>query len=49
MVGTTDSVKYMSELIVSGEVAGLEADMWMAAFSLIQNPKMEMLNEVKVS
>lgn len=48
MTGTTESVKYMSQLIVSGEVDGLEADMWLTTLSFIQQPTREMLSEVKV-
>ena len=48
MVGSSESVSYMAQLIVSGQVVGLEADMWMTTLSFIQKPTMDMLKAVKV-
>jgi len=48
MVGSSESVSYMAQLIVSGQVVGLEADMWMTTLSFIQKPTLDMLREVKV-
>ena len=49
MVGSSESVSYMAQLIVSGQVVGLEADMWMTTLSFIQKPTLDMLREVKVN
>ena len=49
MTGTTHSLKLMVQLLTSGQVSGLEADMWMTTLSFIQPPTIDMLSEVKVT
>lgn len=48
MSGTIDSLRLMVQLLTSGQVTGIEADMWMTSLAFIQNPSKEMLAEVKV-
>ncbi|XP_052777718.1 uncharacterized protein LOC128215025 [Mya arenaria] len=47
MTGTTESVKFMTQLITSGDVSGIEAEMWMTSLAFLQQPSVAMLNEVK--
>jgi len=49
MVGTSESIKLMTQLITTNEVSGREAEMWMASLYFIQNPTMDMLAEVRVN
>lgn len=48
MTGSVGSLDLMTELIMSGTVAGAEADMWLTTLSFIKNPTVEMLTAVKV-
>ena len=47
MAGTSSSVQILKELLLSKDVTGLEADMWLTSLAFIQNPTREMLEEVK--
>lgn len=49
MVGSQASLKMMTQLIISQEVSGVEADMWLTTLAFIQHPTIEMLSEVKVN
>ncbi|KAJ8307373.1 hypothetical protein KUTeg_015457 [Tegillarca granosa] len=46
MVGTSSSLRLLTELITSNEVNGIEADMWMTSLAFIQNPTKDMLKEI---
>ena len=47
MTGTVDSLKMLTQLLISKEVTGLEADMWLTTLAFIQHPTLDMLAEVK--
>lgn len=49
MSGTVDSLRLMVQLLTSGQISGIEADMWMTTLSFIQKPTLEMIAEVKVT
>ena len=49
MCGTVESTRYMVQLITTGEVSGVEADMWLTTLTFVQNPSIDMLAEVKVT
>jgi len=49
MTGTVEGVKLMTQLITSIDVSGIEAEMWMTTLAFLQNPTIEMLNDVKVT
>ena len=48
MTGTVNSLKLMVQLLVTKEVTGIEADMWLTTLAFIQQPTMDMIAEVKV-
>ncbi|XP_052255844.1 uncharacterized protein LOC127861416 isoform X2 [Dreissena polymorpha] len=47
MTGTSEGIQFMTQLITTSVVTGVEADMWMTTLAFIQNPNLEMLNIVK--
>ncbi|XP_041357844.1 uncharacterized protein LOC121374798 [Gigantopelta aegis] len=47
MAGTSSSVQVLKELLLSKDVTGVEADMWLTSLAFIQNPTRAMLEEVK--
>ena len=47
MTGTVDSLKMLTQLLISKEVTGMEADMWLTTLAFIQHPTLDMLAEVK--
>lgn len=49
MAGTPASLKMLTQLLVSNEVTGVEAEMWLTTLAFIQEPTLDMLAEVKVS
>jgi len=49
MTGTPASLKMLTQLLVSDEVSGIEAEMWLTTLAFVQTPTVEMLAEIKVS
>ena len=47
MTGTVDSLKMLTQLLISKEVSGMEADMWLTTLAFIQHPTLDMLSEMK--
>ncbi|KAL8574772.1 hypothetical protein ACOMHN_035315 [Nucella lapillus] len=47
MAGTEASVTMMTQMLMSNDVTGLEADMWLTSLALIQEPSSAMLEQVK--
>ncbi|KAK7501815.1 hypothetical protein BaRGS_00006901, partial [Batillaria attramentaria] len=47
MVGTEATVSMMTQMLNSGDVTGMEAEMWMTSLALLQNPTANMLANVK--
>ncbi|XP_076436385.1 uncharacterized protein LOC143275928 [Babylonia areolata] len=47
MVGTEATVTMMTQMLMSDDVTGLEADMWLTSLALIQEPSAAMLEQVK--
>lgn len=48
MTGTVDALRMMTQLLISREVSGIEADMWLTTLAFTQHPTLDMLAEVKV-
>jgi hypothetical protein len=48
MSGSRETLKLMVQLLVSEQVTGLDADMWMTTLAFVQNPSIDMLADVKV-
>ena len=46
MVGSEASLAMMTQMLMSNDISGLEADMWLTSLSLIQEPSPAMLQEV---
>jgi hypothetical protein len=49
MSGSRETLKLMVQLLVSKQVTGLDADMWMATLAFVQNPSIDMLANVEVN
>ncbi|KAL8574776.1 hypothetical protein ACOMHN_035319 [Nucella lapillus] len=47
MAGTEGSVTMMTQMLMSNDITGLEADMWLTSLALIQEPSIVMLEQVK--
>ena len=47
MVGTEATVTMMTQMLMSDDVTGIEADMWLTSLALIQEPTSGMLEQVK--
>ena len=47
MVGSEATVTMMTQMLMSDDVTGLEADMWLTSLALIQEPTANMLEQVK--
>ena len=47
MVGTEAAVTMMTQMLMSDDVTGMEAEMWLTSLALIQEPTVGMLEEVR--
>lgn len=48
MAGTTSSIEVIKNLLITGDVTGMEVDLWLTLLALIPSPSSEMLTIVKV-
>ncbi|CAG5119505.1 unnamed protein product, partial [Candidula unifasciata] len=47
MVGTSDSIEVMTSMLLSQEITGTQADVWITSLHFVQNPKETMLPHLK--
>lgn len=48
MAGSSATVDMMKELLVNGDITGMEADLWIASLAFIPQPTAEMIESAQV-
>ena len=48
MVGTSASISLIRDLVLSGDVTGMEADQWLTSLAFVAKPNADMIRELRV-